>query len=69
MPTIEVKCHNIVEILVESNLLPSKSEARRLISQGGITVNNEKVIDPNTEFNEEIILKKGKKNIYKIIIK
>lgn len=69
MPTIEVRNHNIIELLVESKLLPSKSEARRLIIQGGITVNNEKVIDPNAEFNNEIILKKGKKNIYKIIIK
>lgn len=69
MPTIEVSNHNIIELLVESKLLPSKSEARRLIIQGGITVNNEKVIDPNAEFNNEIILKKGKKNIYKIIIK
>ena len=67
--TIEVDSHNIVELLVESKLLPSKSEARRLIIQGGITVNNEKVIDPNLEFVGEIILKKGKKNIYKIIIK
>ena len=69
MPTIEVSNHNIIELLVESKLLPSKSEARRLIIQGGITVNNEKVIDPNAEFNNEIILKKGKKNIHKIIIK
>ena len=69
MPTVEVDSHNIVEFLVESKLLPSKSEARRLIIQGGITVNNEKVIDPNSEFVGEIILKKGKKNIYKIIIK
>ena len=69
MPIIEVDSHNIVELLVESKLLPSKSEARRLIIQGGITVNNEKVIDPNLEFVGEIILKKGKKNIYKIIIK
>lgn len=69
MPTHEVTEHNIVNLLVESNIMPSKSEARRLIMQGGITVNNEKVIDPNTEFTGEIILKKGKKNIYKIIIK
>ena len=69
MPTYEVTEHNIVNLLVESQIMPSKSEARRLIMQGGITVNNEKVIDPNTEFTGEIILKKGKKNIYKIIIK
>ena len=69
MPTHEVTEHNIVNLLVESKIMPSKSEARRLIMQGGITVNNEKVIAPNTEYTGEIILKKGKKNIYKIIIK
>ena len=69
MPTHEVSEHNIVNLLVESKIMPSKSEARRLIMQGGITVNNDKVTDPNTEFSGEIVLKKGKKNIYKIIIK
>ena len=69
MPTHEVSEHNIVNLLVESKIMPSKSEARRLIMQGGITVNNDKVTDPNAEFSGEIVLKKGKKNIYKIIIK
>ena len=69
MPTAEVSSKNILDVMVESKQAPSKSEARRLIIQGGITVNNEKVIDSNAEFNNEIILKKGKKNIYKIIIK
>ena len=69
MPTHEVSEHNIANLLVESKIMPSKSEARRLIMQGGITINNDKVTDPNAEFSGEIVLKKGKKNIYKIIIK
>ncbi len=69
MPTLETTENNILNILVDTKILPSKSEARRLVIQGGITVDNEKVTDPNKEFKESIILKKGKKNIYKIVIK
>ena len=71
MPTIEIiGSKNIIEVLVNSQLAPSKSEARRLITQGGIEVDKIKIVDPNYEIEkEEVIIKKGKKIISKIIIK
>lgn len=69
MPTAEVSSKNILDVMVESNQAPSKSEARRLVTQGGVSINNEKVIDPNFECPQEFILRKGKKNIIKVKIK
>ncbi|MEJ2231733.1 MAG: tyrosine--tRNA ligase [Nitrospirales bacterium] len=37
----------VVDVLMRTGLLPSKSEARRLISQGGVQVDGEKLADPN----------------------
>ncbi len=61
-------------ILTESGLAPSKSEARRLISQGGISVDGEKINDISYKVDNElikkgIIIKKGKKVYKKILIK
>lgn len=69
MPSYEVTEKNIVNLLVESGICSSKSEARRLVIQGGIVVDNERIVDPNFEVSKDFILKKGKKNIYKIIVK
>ena len=69
MPNVEVTSSNIVDILVESKLCPSKSEARRLILQGGINIGDEKVTDVNKECPKEFILHKGKKVIVKINVK
>ena len=69
MPSYEVTEKNIVNLLVESGICSSKSEARRLVIQGGIVVDNERIVDPNFEVSKDFILKKGKKNIYKIILK
>ena len=69
MPSAEVSSNNILDVLVESKLCPSKSEARRLIAQGGIIVNNEKILDIDYICPNDFILKKGKKNIIKIIVK
>ena len=69
MPSYEVTEKNIVNLLVESGICPSKSEARRLVIQGGIVVDNERIVNPNFEVSKDFILKKGKKNIYKIIVK
>lgn len=68
MPTIKVTATNILDILVESKLVPSKSEARRLVEQGGISIDNEKVMDVNALISKsEFVLQKGKKTIVKII--
>src|SRR5574344_148893 len=62
MPKIEVTSHNLLDILVETKLCPPKSEARRLVIQGGIIVDKDKVIAPNLEISKkEFILHKGKK--------
>jgi tyrosyl-tRNA synthetase len=67
--TIEVTSNSLINVLCESNLVSSKSEARRLINQGGIMINNEKILDEEYVCPNEFILRKGKKNIFKIIIK
>lgn len=62
------------DLLFESNMTSSKSEAKRMIKQNGISVNNEKESDINRIITErdfkdnELILQKGKKNFKKIII-
>ncbi len=60
---------NIVQLLVDTKLAPSKGEARRLVEQGGISVNNEKISDPKTEIqlNESKIIKVGKRKFLKLI--
>ena len=59
--------------MLEAGLVPSKGEARRLVTQGGVSVNDEKVTDPAKTFTkadlQDAVIKKGKKNFYKIIIK
>lgn len=60
---------NILDFLVKTNLVPSKSEARRLVEQGGINLNNNKIIDPNfIVTDKEIVVQKGKKTYLKVII-
>ncbi len=70
MPTKKVSSSeiNILDLLVSTNLSPSKSEARRLVIQGGIKVNNEKVSDPNALIKiDNTIVSKGKKTIIKVV--
>ena len=61
----------ITELIAMSNLVSSKSEARRLIKQGGVRINSEKVSDPNFDLTVEegMILKIGKLNFIKLVIK
>ena len=64
---------NILDLLVATKLAPSKSEARRLVTQGGILINDEKVdsIDAAFEksaFEDKFIIKKGKKSFLKITL-
>ncbi len=72
MPTQSLEKNEIplslVDILVKTKLTDSKSEARRLIIQGGISLNNEKVLDPNIMITEanDLILQKGKKVFLKV---
>lgn len=64
---------DIISLLVISNIAPSKKEARRLIDQGGIQINSEKITDINYEINFEelksgVIIKKGKKSFLRVIL-
>ncbi len=66
---------DILALLVASKLVPSRSEARRAVEQGGVSVNGEKVSDIKTCYTkadiekDEFILKRGKKSFVKIIVK
>jgi tyrosyl-tRNA synthetase len=57
------------EVLVETNLANSLSEAKRLIKQNGVKLNNKVITDPNLIIKDEGILQKGKKGFVKIEIK
>jgi len=61
----------ILDLLVKTKLAPSRSEARRLVQQGGVAVNDEKAADANAMIavDGEVILKKGKKVFHKVIVK
>ncbi len=64
---------NIMDLMVESGLAPTKSEARRNIQQGGVSVNNEKLGDVNytvtlNDLKDDcVLIQKGKKNFIKIV--
>ncbi len=81
MPTAELTSEDftdgkidLIGVLVKSGLNPSRSEARRAIEQGGVTVNDEKITDIKKEFTPEdfgegMIVRRGKKNYKKVIVK
>ncbi len=58
----------LLQLLVEIGAAKSNSEARRLVTQGGVSVDSTKVADPNTSvtLNHPVILKVGKRKFYKI---
>ncbi len=63
----------IIDLLIACKLAPSRGEARRLIDQGGISVNGEKVPNANHKvsaqlLNESVKIKKGKKVFHKVIV-
>ena len=65
----------LIELLSATKLVPSKAEARRLIQQGGISVDDEKITDVKAEISKDsfakgyVIIKKGKKVFHKAILK
>ncbi len=76
MPTITISKvdfgaeMNICELCERVKLTASRSEARRLIEQGGITMDNQKVVDFKLMVTpkDEIVLKKGKKIFIKVVV-
>ena len=75
MPTVELEDKNIsiLDAIITAGIAPSKGQARTLVNQGGISLNDEKVTDVNyvlsdKDFSEGYaILKKGKKVFFKLI--
>jgi len=80
MPTAKIKASevengiHVLELLAGTGILPSKSEGKRLIHQGGLTVNNEKVesidrVITKADFKDgEMIIRRGKKSYHRIVI-
>ncbi len=79
MPTMEVTEDDLTEgsidlisLLVKSELVSSRSEGRRAIEQGGVSVNQEKVTDIKTGYTaeelsvDEFVIKRGKKKFMKV---
>ena len=74
MPTVKLDSKNIsiVDAIILTGIAPSKGQARTLITQGGISLNDEKLLDVNYMLSDKdftnnyAILKKGKKVFYKL---
>jgi tyrosyl-tRNA synthetase len=74
MPTVKLENTNlsILDAIILTGIAPSKGQARTLINQGGISLNDEKVTDVNYVLSDNdftngyAILKKGKKVFYKL---
>ena len=65
---------DILTLLVKSELVPSRSEARRAVEQGGVTVDGEKITDLRASFTADalkagIVIKRGKKSFKKVVLK
>ena len=72
MPTVEITENmSVADLLVTAGLAASKSEARRLIQGGGVSVDDRKIQDfaEIIEVSDFVILKKGKKSFTKIVKK
>ena len=63
---------SLLDVLANNKIVPSKSEGRRLIQQGGLSINGEKVAEVARALTEEdfkdgsALIKRGKKNYNKI---
>ena len=83
VPQFEVSAEDIkagVPVLdllaVKSGVFASKGEARKMVQGGGVSINKEKIADPNAVVSEEVLLngkyilvQRGKKNYYLLIVK
>lgn len=80
-PTVEVEATALVDgkidvnsLLVLGKMVPSRSEGRRAIEQGGVSVDGEKVTDvkatvTEAQLTEGVLVKRGKKSFMKFILK
>ncbi len=80
VPTVEITedllrdgAADILTLLVAAGLVPSRSEARRAVEQGGVTANDEKITDIKASFDAEalragVMLRRGKKSYKKVVL-
>ena len=77
MPTTVLKAEELTDggigiltVMVRCGLSPSNGEARRLVQQGGVSVNDTKITDPKSVIypEAETILRKGKKVFHKVVV-
>ena len=65
---------DILAVLHKSGLVPSRSEGRRAVEQGGVTVEGEKVTDIKTTYGKDafegegLVVKRGKKNFKRVVV-
>ena len=66
----------VIDVLVAVKICETKSEARRLIEQGGLTIDDEKITDPKWILSaarfvdgSSVLIRKGKKNFYKLFLR
>lgn len=72
IPEIESESNilmNLIPILVQDNIISSKSEFKRLIAQGGVRVNQEKINDMDFKLINNDVIKIGKKKFIRVKIK
>ena len=82
MPTVELSAADfadgdmdILALLIKTELAPSRSDARRAVEQGGVSVADEKVTDIKTAYNADffgadgLVVKRGKKKFVKVVVK
>ena len=81
MPTTEIDpakltdgAINVTDLMLACDLVPSRSEVRRLVQQGGLTIADKKVEDLNLaisldDLKKGVIIKKGKKKFHKALVK
>ena len=74
IPSIEIEMAGdmgILDFLCATKLFPSKSEARRMVEQGGIQIDGNKITDPKfvVAMASEFMVQKGKKVFLKVIVK
>lgn len=82
MPTTEIEeadlndgVIDLISLLVKAELAPTRSEARRNIEQGGVTVDGEKISDVKATFTKDalagdgMVIKRGKKKFKKVVLK
>ena len=78
MPTTEISKADLpiglLQLMTDVGLTQSNGEARRLVKQGGVSVNDEKISNVSFEItedsfeNDKIIIKKGKKNFHRVLL-